>query len=379
MLNLKEVDLHSLQDSKWYGLSLDEWLPVVISIHFDPHHGSQYWLKKEKDLRINAIKEINTLDDLKILGPMCEDDLRRYPIEHFIPKTYLNQKSNLILGETAGTTGRPKVTAYRRDEFLAAFVDWFVHIAGMRGFPTGGNWLWVGPGGPHIIGKAVGHVANRMGSMDPFSIDFDPRWAKKLPPESIGSKRYLEHVLEQALDILETQEIDVLYTTPPVLDALALRMSVQKRMAIKGVHYGGVSIGKDAYKKFKEEYYPEAVHISGYGNTLFGLCLEIEASSVYDLDYYPLGPRMVVKVVAKDEGNRPGCERLSKEVDYEEEGQVVFHRLDESFFIPNMFERDKAVRIAPTLTAREYGISQDGVRNPTLLENNDKVVKTGLY
>jgi len=379
MLNLKEVDLHSLQDSKWYGLSLDEWLPVVISIHFDPHHGSQYWLKKEKDLRINAIKEINTLDDLKILGPMCEDDLRRYPIEHFIPKTYLNQKSNLILGETAGTTGRPKVTAYRRDEFLAAFVDWFVHIAGMRGFPTGGNWLWVGPGGPHIIGKAVGHVANRMGSMDPFSIDFDPRWAKKLPPESIGSKRYLEHVLEQALDILETQEIDVLYTTPPVLDALALRMSVQKRMAIKGVHYGGVSIGKDAYKKFKEEYYPEAVHISGYGNTLFGLCLEIEASSVYGLDYYPLGPRMVVKVVAKDEGNRPGCERLSKEVDYEEEGQVVFHRLDESFFIPNMFERDKAVRIAPTLTAREYGISQDGVRNPTLLENNDKVVKTGLY
>src|SRR3990167_2220066 len=127
MLKLKEVDTYSLQNSKWFGLSLDEWLPVVISIHFDPHHGSQYWLKKEKDLRINAIKEINTLDDLKILGPMCEDDLRRYPIEHFIPKTYLNQKSNLILGETAGTTGRPKVTAYRRDEFLAAFVDWFVH------------------------------------------------------------------------------------------------------------------------------------------------------------------------------------------------------------------------------------------------------------
>jgi hypothetical protein len=58
---------------------------------------------------------------------------------------------------------------------------------------------------------------------------------------------------KQALDIIETQEIDVLYTTPPVLDALALRMSAQKRMAIKGVHYGGISIGKDAYKRFKEE------------------------------------------------------------------------------------------------------------------------------
>jgi hypothetical protein len=379
MLSLKEVDSFSFRKSKWFGLSPDEWLPIVISIHFDPYHGSQYWLDKEEELGINAIEEIKTLGDLKILGPMCEEDLRRYPIEHFIPKAFLDQKNDFILGETAGTTGRPKVTAYRRDEFRAAFVDWFVYIAGMRGFPTGGNWLWIGPSGPHIIGKAVREVADKMGSMDPFSIDFDPRWAKKLQPESIGSKRYLEHVLEQALDIIETQEIDVLYTTPPVLDALALRMSAQKRMAIKGVHYGGISIGKDDYKRFKEEYYPEAVHISGYGNTLFGLCLEIEESSEFDLDYFPLGPRMVVQVVEMTGGNKPGYKRLSKVVNYEEEGQVVFHRLDESFFIPNMFERDKAVRIPPTSTAIEYGITQDGVRNPTLLENNDKLVKTGLY
>jgi len=379
MLNLKEVGLHSLQNAKWFGLSPDEWLPTVISIHFDPYHGTPYWLSKETELGINAIKEIRTLDDLKILGPMCDDDLRKYPLEHFFPKVFLNQKKGFILGETAGTTGRPKVTAYRRDEFHATFVDWFGYIAEMRGFPTGGNWLWIGPSGPHIIGKAVGPVANRMGSMDPFSIDFDPRWAKKLKPETIGSKRYLEHILEQALDIIETQEIDVLYTTPPVLDALAARMDIDKRMAIKGVHYGGISIGKDAYKRFKKEYFPEAVHISGYGNTLFGLCLEIEESPTYDLEYYPSGSRMVVQIVSTANGIKPGCERLSEIVDYGEEGQVVFHRLDESFFIPNMFERDKAVRIAPTPTAREYGIEQDGVRNPALLESNEKAIKTGLY
>ncbi len=105
----------------------------------------------------------------------------------------------------------------------------------------------------------------------------------------------------------------------------------------------------------------------------------MEESSVYDLDYFPLGPRMVVQVVEMTDGNKPSCERLSNEVDYEEEGQVVFHRLDESFFIPNMFERDKAVRIAPTPTAREYSIEQDGVRNPALLESNEKAIKTGLY
>ncbi len=379
MLTLNKTDILQSKKQKWIGLPPDEWLRSVVSGHFDPDKGSQYWLDKEKELGINARKEIKALDDLNILGPMCEDDLRRYPIEHFIPKILLDQKNDIILGETAGTTGRPKVTAYHRDEFRAIFVDWFAFIAGKRNFPTGGNWLWVGPSGPHIIGKAVGPVANAMGAMDPFSIDFDPRWAKKMQPGSIGSKRYLEHVLEQAMDIIEIQEIDVLYTTPPVLSALALRMSEQKRMAVKGVHYGGIAIGKEALKRFKEEDFPNAVHISGYGNTLFGLCLEIEASSVYDLDYFPLGPRMIVRVVEIDDGNMSGSERLSKVVNYEEEGQVVFHRLDESFFIPNMFERDRAIRIPPTSTALEYGITQDGVRGPTLLENNKKIVKTGLY
>ena len=44
-----------------------------------------------------------------------------------------------------------------------------------------------------------------------------------------------------------------------------------------------------------------------------------------------------------------------------------------------MFERDRAVRIPPTSTAVDYGITQDGVRNPKLLENNKVTVKTGLY
>jgi len=379
MITLKKTDSFQSQSPKWLGLSPDEWLLSVVPIHFDPDYGSRYWLDKEKELGIDAKKEIKTLDDLEILGPMCEDDLRRYPIEHFIPKVFLDQKSDFILGETAGTTGRPKVTAYRKEEFHAVFVDWFAFIAGKRNFPSGGNWLWIGPSGPHIIGNAVGPVANKMGSMDPFSIDFDPRWAKKMQPESIGSKRYLGHVLEQAMDIIEVQEIDVLYTTPPVLAALALRMNDQKRMAIKGVHYGGISIGKEAFKRFKEEDFPSAVHISGYGNTLFGLCLEIEASSTYDLDYFPLGPRMVVQVVEMDDGNVPSSGRLSKIVNYKEEGQVVFHRLDESLFIPNMFERDSAVRIPSNSTAIEYGITQDGVRNPTLLGSSKQVVKTGLY
>ncbi|MDR4506288.1 MAG: hypothetical protein MRK01_16070 [Candidatus Scalindua sp.] len=371
--------LPTIQESRWFGLSPNEWLPSIIAIHFDPDHGTRYWLDKEKELGIKAADEIKMLDDLKVLGPMNEEDLRRYPIEYFIPKAFLHQKKDFILGETAGTTGRPKVTAYREDEFYTTFVDWFGYVAEKRKFPTGCNWLWIGPSGPHIIGKAVRPVAQRMGSMDPFSIDFDPRWAKKMKPGTFGSRRYLDHILEQALDILETQEIGVLYTTPLVLEALSGRMTDDQRREIKGVHYGGVTIGKDTYRRFKEEYFPESVHISGYGNTLFGLCLEIVASSTYDLEYFPPGPRMVVQVVSMETGIRPSHKRLSQIVDYGDSGQVVFHRLDECFFIPNMFERDKAVRIHPAPSVREFGIMLDGVRNPTLVESNDAGVKTGLY
>lgn len=379
--NIKEIDFNypSVIDTEWFAKPADEWLRSVIAVHFNPESGSKYWLDKEKTLGINAGKDINTIEDLKILGSMDEDALRRFPIEHFIPKSVLKNKKNLIIGETSGTTGKPKVTAYQLNEFYSTFVDFFGYVAMHRNFPVGVNWLWVGPSGPHIIGKAVGHVARRMGSMDPFSIDFDPRWAKKLRQGSFSSVRYLEHVIAQALDLLKTQNIEVIFSTPVVLKELASQMSETDRLKIKGVHYGGIAIDKDEFKEFKESWFSDAVHISGYGNTLFGLCLEIESSLEYDLDYFPPGPRMIPQVVSIANGLKTSRERLSQIVDYGETGQIVFHRLDESFFIPNMFERDQGIRIAPTENVKALGLNIDGVRNPELLEGVAASVKVGLY
>ena len=368
-----------LQDAKWFGMPTDTWVRHIISIHFDPVHGSHYWLQKEKMLGINARRDISSLDNLRILGPMEEEDLRRYPLEYFIPKMHLENKEEFILGETAGTTGLPKVTAYLKDEFYIAFIEWFRYIAAKREFPRGVNWLWVGPSGPHIIGKAVGQVARSMGSIDPFSIDMDPRWVKKLVPDSPGFKRYINHIIEQALDVLRRQHIEVIYSTPPLLIKLAEEMNVDQRMQIKGVHYGGVAIEKEHLKRFKKELFPNAVHIAGYGNTLFGLCMEVEASPHYDLDYYPPGPRMILQVVSTKDGIKPDKNRIFQYVEYGQRGQVVFHRLDESFFIPNMFERDEAIRIAPTEYAQSLGIHQDGVRNPALLNGLGMNARVGVY
>ncbi|HHT9152523.1 MAG TPA: hypothetical protein ACFYEM_03200, partial [Candidatus Hypogeohydataceae bacterium YC40] len=165
--------------------------------------------------------------------------------------------------------------------------------------------------------------------------------------------------------------------------------SEEKRLRIKGIHYGGMAIDKELLRLFKKELFPNAVHISGYGNTLFGLSLEVEYSPDYDLDYYPPGPRMLLQVVqferrmdglAQPEELPHGAgEWCFQIVDYGEEGQIVFHRLDESFFIPNMLERDRGIRIAPSPMAQSLGITQDGVRNPVVLEKLENKVKVGLY
>ena len=107
--------------------------------------------------------------------------------------------------------------------------------------------------------------------------------------------------------------------------------------------------------------------------------MEVEASPHYDLDYYPLGPRMIIQVVSTKDGIKPDKNRLFQYVEYGQRGQVVFHRLDESFFIPNMFERDEAIRIAPTEYAQSLGIHQDGVRNPSLLKGFGTNIKAGVY
>ena len=76
----------SIRNARWFGAPIDEWVGHIMAIHFNPVSGSPYWLRKEKILGINARTDIKTLDDLRLLGPMEEEDLRRYPTNTLFPK-----------------------------------------------------------------------------------------------------------------------------------------------------------------------------------------------------------------------------------------------------------------------------------------------------
>ncbi len=44
----------------------------MLALHFDPEHGSRYWLRRQKILGIDVLQEVKDVEDLRKLGPMDE-------------------------------------------------------------------------------------------------------------------------------------------------------------------------------------------------------------------------------------------------------------------------------------------------------------------
>jgi len=348
--------------------TLDERVRRVIAIHFDPDSGSAYWLERAGQLGIDPRKQIHTVGDLRLLGRMTPQDLQERPLTDYIPKCCHSRLDRFVVGQTGGTTGHGTWTAYRYDEFREAFVLPFVLAAHHVGFPAQQAWLYVGPSGPHLIGKVVKRLASALGSADPFAVDFDPRWTKKLADGSVARQRYTQHVIDQAMRIIEAQPIGVLFTTPAVLTGLASVMNPAQREAIRGVHYGGMAISPRDMQRFQEELFPNAVHLSGYGNTLFGCCMELNIITGRELIYYPFGERLIFETMNEQ----------SEAASAGQAGRLHFTRLDESMLIVGMPERDQAVLADPPDQAPE-GFILPGLQNPQPIADPQEQMAIGLY
>lgn len=340
-------------------------LQEIIDLHFDPKWGAPYWLALERDLPFNPRADIQTAADLLRFPPFPVDLLARCAVETLIPRRFHEDLSGFITAETGGATGAPKRTAYHPDDFTAAFVAPFVAAAGLMHFPRNRHWLFVGPTGPHIIGKAARECARALGAMDPFTVDFDPRWVRKLPAASLGRTRYLEHVLEQALGIVHTQDIGVLFSTPPVLEALGARLPAELRERVAGIHLGGMAASPDFWGRLSGEWFPKAVALSGYGNSLAGVCPEVIPCVDGAPVYVPFGGRLLLDVASPGEGGR---------------GSVRFHRLDQSCFLPNVLEGDEAEPVDDIPEAAvAAGFQARGIRDPRPAAQHTETRAGGLY
>ncbi len=230
-------------------------------------------------------------------------------------------------------------------------------MAAATGFPRGEPWLWVGPSGPHIIGKVVRELARQTGSMDPFSVDFDPRWAKRLADGSLARQRYLDHVTAQALDVLRREEVGVLFITPPALAALAARLSDRQREAIHGIHYGGMSLTPEAVNDFRAAF-PERGPPGGLRQHAVRRGHGSGRRAAAGDGLLPARRPRAASTSSTGPRTRPGwpprlCERG-------ETGRVLFHRLDESCLLVGVLERDEAERIVPSAAARALAAPATG-------------------
>lgn len=333
-------------DAESHAHALIDRLRAMLALHFDPRWGAPYWTARASTLPFNPRDATLGLEVLEAFGPMPLEELSRRPVEDFVPRRFHDTLHRFIAAETGGTTGTPRRTVYRDDEFHAAFVAPFVAAATAMQFPRRAHWLYVGPSGPHIVGKGARACAHALDSMDPFSIDFDPRWFRKLPVGSIARDRYLGHVLEQSMDILNSQSIGVIFTTPPVLRALGERMADAQRDAILGIHTGGIA-APPAFWRDISAWYPNAVVLSGYGNSLAGVCPQVSWQPGELPTYFPHGSRLHFRIANPDASGR---------------GTVVFSRLDESMFLPNVVERDEAGQVA--LPEGRTGFAPWGLDDP---------------
>ena len=356
---------HAVEQSRQ---DLDAHVRQILQWHFSPQTGTPFWIKWAAQHSFD-LKDIRGFNDLAHHLPRFEDAwLRKQPHEQWIPRGFADKPFKVF--ETGGTTGMPKQRISWEDHLL----DYTEFSAGLdanfpEAFPHGTHWLMLGPTGPRRLRLGVEHLANLRGGSCYF-VDLDPRWVKRLLAEKQVEqiKRYMDHVIDQAAQLLRHRQIGCLFTTPRLLEALDERVS-PVAAGIKGVFCGGTSMTPQVIRFLAEEVLErKAALVPTYGNTLMGLAVAkpISADDHYTLNYYAPQPRAVLRIVDPDDPDRT--------MDYDQWGRVELTTLTKELFMPRFLERDEAVRCKP---CPQY--PWDGVGNVRPFGSSHQQIAEGVY
>ena len=337
-------------------VALDALVREVVAWHFDPSTGCPFWLEFAQKLEWDPRREITGFRDLARFGLFEDEWLRGGPVQRWIPKGLAGKP--VFVFETGGTTGTPK-TRVACDDFRIDY-ELFSETLPDASFPRGSNWLMLGPSGPRRLRLSVEHLAQYRGGIC-FCVDLDPRWVIKLIKKGWSEhlEAYKAHVIDQAVTILQAgHDIRCMFTTPKLLEALALRLESMgtsiRKAGITGIFSGGTEFTPQWNRFAHEELLDGAYMTPTYGNTLMGLAASAPCGpdNNYKITYYAPQPRAAIEVVDFDD---PG--RL---VDYGQTGRVKLTTLTKEFFVPGFLERDEGEREPPCDRYPWDGIS--GVR-----------------
>lgn len=315
---------------------LTEHQKRILALHLDERSGSPYWIERAASLGVRAF-DFASLDDLAAFGEMDREALSRRSFRDFVPRSLRGER--LFVGETGGTTGSPAVAVWSERDFRRAFVVPLLDTLAAARIRDLRLWLFVGPTGPHPIGKAASLLAAETTGVEALRVDFDPRWHRRLPAGSLAARRHIDHIVEQTMHVLDRERPDVLFATPSIILALAQGGQAALFESIRFVHLGGQSLSPEQDAALRAAFPPDALVLNGYGNSMFG-CL-VEDLAAGRLHYRLPRDRVAIRLL------KGGS--LTDEVGEGSWGRVLFHRFDESMMVLNALERDEARRCGPHL------------------------------
>lgn len=342
--------MHELmrKDLPLLDVSLDEWTSRMMRWHFSDATGAPFWLRQRPALGFDPLRDVSGFADLRWFGVFDREQLRRAPVRDLLPLGFAGRPFRVF--ETGGTTGAPcrivNVTRLGNDVLM------YAAMLRARGL-TGLDIVAMTPSGPHAYGHFVEGLADSWGGAV-GAIDFDPRWVKHELRSGGDPEGYLAHLLRQAFSLLARREAGLLFTTTRLLLALAAELDDPLGdYGIRAVCTGGTSISAEEERFLRREFLGDVQWIDTYGNTLVGHALPAEPMAAGDPRSYHLAPPFGEVRVADPAD-------WTQTVGYGERGRVVTTTLLEDLFIPNLIERDDAIRTGPHPWFRWDGVARIG-------------------
>jgi hypothetical protein len=334
MYELMRRDLPALD------VGLDEWTRRMVRWHFGEDTGSPFWLRQRSALDFDPLRDIAGFADLRRFGTFDVNRLREAPVRDLLPRGFAGRPFRVF--ETGGTTGAPgrivNVTRLGNDVLMYSAM---LRSRGLAGLDI----VAMTPSGPHAYGHFVEGLADSWGGAV-GAIDFDPRWVKRELRSGHGTQSYLAHLLNQTMDLLRRREAGLLFTTTRLLLALASELDDPLAdFGIRAVCTGGTSVTAEEERFLRTEFLGDTQWIDTYGNTLVGHALPTEPLAESNggpgqgRTYHLAPPFGEIRVADPADWTRT--------VGYDERGRVVTTTLLEDLFIPNLIERDSAIRARP--------------------------------
>jgi len=315
----------------------EAYLRAAIAWHFGEDTGCAFWLRTAETLNFNPLTDVNTFADLRLF-PNLLNELRNVAIEELIPRGYGSPLPLPQIFESGGTTGAPKRTVQLPD-WIEQVIQWQTEDFANGGFLQGRGFVCMMPSGPHGVGYFSRLVSERLGSVF-HAIDLDPRWVKKIAARNAAAEvsAYVDHLIEQTVHILATQDVANLHTTPPLLEAIARNEQVANLVndKVRFTLLSGAHVDVDTLDLLRE-IFPNTTITMVFGSTMvLSQAMTRRTGDGEPFVFDPRTPYVVFSVVDPDTGI---------EVPYRQRGQVVMNHLSKGMFLPNNLERDSAIRL----------------------------------